>query len=89
MESRQRQFMMAKQMIKVLKRNEPVYLALIPPKAIQNERGVTQKIQREQMKQIGPVHKAPPVTKTKKKISSTAPSNCGNLATRTWGCHGH
>ena len=75
MESRQRQFMTAKQMIKVLKRNEPVYLALIRPKAIQNERGVTQKIKREQMKQAGPMHKAPPVMETRKKICSAAPSN--------------
>ena len=70
MESRQRQFMTAKQMIKVLKKNEPVYLALIRPKAIQNERGVTQKIKREQMKQTGPVRKAPPVAETRKKICS-------------------
>ena len=75
MESRQRQFMTAKQMIKVLKRNEPVYLALIRPKAIQKERGVTQKIKREQRKQTSLVRKAPPVTETRKKICSAAPSN--------------
>ena len=40
-EARQRQFLMAKQMSKVMKKNELVYLAIIRSKPVQNERGVT------------------------------------------------
>ena len=35
--SRQRQFLTAKQLTKVIKKNEPIFLALIRPNAIQNE----------------------------------------------------
>ena len=73
-EASQRQLLTAKQMTKCIKKNEPVYLAFIRPKPVQRSQGMTQKTKREQMKQSGPVRKAPPVAETKKKICSAAPS---------------
>ena len=74
-EASQRQLVTAKQMTKYMQKNEPVYLALIRPNPVQRSRGMTQKIKRDQMKQSGPVRKAPPVAETRKKICSDAPSN--------------
>ena len=62
-------------MTKYMQKNEPVYLALIRPNPVQRSQGMTQKIKRDQMKQSGPVRKAPPVAETRKKICSDAPSN--------------
>ena len=66
--ARHRQLLTAKQMSKVMKKNELAYLAIIRPKPVQNERGVTQKVKWDQMKQMGPVRKAPPISETRKKI---------------------
>ena len=74
-EASQRQLVTAKQMAKYMQKNEPVYLALIRPNPVQRSQGMTQKIKRDQMKQSGPVRKAPPVAETRKKICSDAPSN--------------
>ena len=75
MESRQRQFLAAKQLTKVIINNELVFLALIRSKAVQTERGITQKTKRQQMKQTRPVRKAPPVTETRNQICSITPIN--------------
>ena len=77
-EASQRQLLTAKQMTKYIKRNEPVYLALIRPNPVQRSQGMTQKIKWDQMKQSGLVQKAPPVVETRKKICSVAPSNVQN-----------
>ena len=62
-------------MAKYMQKNEPVYLALIRPNPVQRSQGMTQKLKRDQMKQSGPVRKAPPVAETRKKICSAAPNN--------------
>ena len=69
-EARQRQFLTGKQISKIMKKNEPMYLAIIRPKSVQNERGLTQKVKRDQIKQTGPVRKAPPIVETRKRICS-------------------
>ena len=74
-EASQRQLVTAKQMTRYMQKNEPVYLALIRPTPVQRSQGLKQKIKRDQMKQSGPVRKAPPVAETRKKTCSAVPSN--------------
>ena len=60
---------------KCLRREEPVFLAVVRPTNPQNEQGVTQRVKREQMKSKGAVRKTPPVMETRKKICSEAPKD--------------
>ena len=83
-EASQRQLVTAKHMTKYMQKNEPVYLALIRPSPVQRSQGMTQKLKRDQMKQSGPVQKAPLVTETRKKICSAAPSNVRKNFMRYW-----
>ena len=67
-----RQFISSKRLQKLLKRGEPVYLAMVRPTAIQKQ-GITQKVKQQIMKEKGPIKKAPPIVKTRKRMCSEAP----------------
>ena len=67
------QIISSKQMAKLMKRGESVYLAMIRPTA-QPKQGMTQKVKYEQMKKTGPVRKAPPVAETRKRMCTEAPA---------------
>ena len=66
------QIISSKQMAKLMKRGETVYLAMIRP-TVQPKQGMTQKVKFEQMKKTGPVRKTPPVAETRKRMCSEAP----------------
>ena len=63
----------SKRMAKLMKQRETVYLAMIRPTE-QRKQGMTQKVKQEQMKKIGPVRKAPPVSETRKRMCLDAPA---------------
>ena len=67
------QFISSKQVAKIMKRGEPVYLALIRPTNDPAVKGLTQKTKFQQMKEKGPVRKAPPVAETRKRMCQNAP----------------
>ena len=61
--------------MKLIKRGEQCFLAmLLPNKSIQ-QKGMTQKVKRDIMKATGPIRKAPPVAETRKKICFEAPGS--------------
>ena len=67
-----RQMISSKQVAKIMKRGEPVFLAVIRPTS-QSGQGMTQKAKQQIMKEIGPIRKAPPVAKTRKRMCNEAP----------------
>ena len=68
-----RQLISSKQIAKLMKQGETMFLAMIRPKepAIQ---GMTQKVKFQKMKETGPVRKAPPIAETRKRMCSEAPT---------------
>ena len=69
------QFISSKQVAKMMKRGEPVYLAVIRPMNDPAVKGLTQKTKLQQMKEKGPVRKAPPVAETRKRMCQNAPTD--------------
>ena len=69
------QFISSKQMAKIMKKGEPVYLALIRPTNEPAVQGLTQKKKFQQMKEKGPVRKAPPVAETRKRMCQSVPAD--------------
>ena len=69
-----RQFITSKQMAKLMKQGETVFLAMIRP-SNQPIQGMTQKAKLQKMKETGPVRKAPPVAETRKRMCSEAPAD--------------
>ena len=67
-----RQIISSKQIAKLMKQGEPVYLALIRSNE-QAVQGMTQKVKYQKMKETGPIRKAPPVAETRKRMCSEAP----------------
>ena len=63
----------SKQMDKLVRRGETVFLAMIRP--MQPKQGMTQKVKFEQMKKTGPVRKTPPVSETRKRMCNEAPAD--------------
>ena len=82
----QRQFITPRQLKKILKRaNEQCFLAVVRPvKEEENARqkGMTQKVKRELMKEKGAVRAAPPVEETRRKICSDAPEKIRDALSR-------
>ena len=64
----------SKQVAKIMKRGEPVFLALIRPTS-QSGQGMTQKAKQQIMKETGPIQKAPPVAETRKRMCNEAPAD--------------
>ena len=73
----QRQFITPRQLKKILKRsNEQCFLAvvrLVKEEENARQKGMTQKVKRELMKEQGAVRAAPRVEETRRKICSDAP----------------
>ena len=64
----------SKQVAKIMKRGEPVFLAVIRPTS-QSGQGMTQKAKQQIMKETGPIRKAPPVAETRKRMCNEAPAD--------------
>ena len=69
-----RQIISSKQVAKIMKRGEPVFLAVIRPTS-QSGQGMTQKAKQQIMKETGPIRKAPPVAETRKRMCNEAPAD--------------
>ena len=69
-----RQMISSKQVAKIMKRGEPVFLVVIRPTS-QSGQGMTQKAKQQIMKETGPIRKAPPVAETRKRICNEAPTD--------------
>ena len=69
------QIISAQKMKKLIKRKEPCFLAIIRPTSEEDvqQKGMTQKVKREMMKEKGAVRAAPPVEETRNKICFDAP----------------
>ena len=67
------QLISSKQVAKVMRKGEPVYLALIRSTTEPAVQGLTQKSKLQKMKEKGPVRKAPPVAETRKRMCQNAP----------------
>ena len=67
-----RQFVSSKRMQKLLKRGEPMYLALVRP-TNGSKQGMTQKVKFQMMKEKGAVRKAPPIAETRRHMCNEAP----------------
>ena len=67
-----RQFISSKRMQKLLKRGEPMYLALVRP-TNGSKQGMTQKVKFQMMKEKGAVRKAPPIAETRRHMCKEAP----------------
>ena len=82
----QRQFITPRQLKKILKRsNEQCFLAVVRPvKEEENARqkGMSQKVKRELMKEQGAVRSAPRVEETRRKICSDAPEKIRDALSR-------
>ena len=66
------QLISSKQMAKLMRRGELVYLAMIYP-TMQSKQGITQKVKQQLMKEKGPIRKALPVAETRKRMCLDAP----------------
>ena len=72
-----RQMISSKQVAKIMKRGEPVFLALICPTS-KSGQGMTQKVKQQIMKETGPIRKAPPVAEKRANACATRhPRMCG------------
>ena len=69
------QIISSKQVAKVMRKGEPVYLALIRPTNEAAVQGMTQKTKLQKMKEKGPVRKTPPVAETRKRMCQNAPAD--------------
>ena len=67
------QFFTSKTMQKCMKRGEVVYLAMVRPTEARKQ-GITQKVKQQIMKDKGPIRKAPPIAKTRKRMCNEAPA---------------
>ena len=63
-----------KQVQKLLKRGEPVYLAMVRTIEVRKQ-GITQKVRQQRMKETGPIWKAPPIAETRKRMCNEAPES--------------
>ena len=77
--SKQRTLVSSRKMDKILRSGEAVYLAVFMPSSIQQS-GQTTKTKLQQMKEKGPIRKAPPIKETRAKMCREAPAAiCGQL----------
>ena len=68
------QIISSKRVVKLIKRGEPMFLAMIRP-TVQKKQGITQKVKQQKMKETGPVRKAPPVAETRRRMCLDAPAD--------------
>ena len=62
----------SKQMAKYMKHGENVFLAMIRPSA-RHQKGITQKVKQQMMKEKGAIRKASPIHETRSKMCAEAP----------------
>ena len=72
--SKQRTLVSARRMEKIMKSGESVYLAIFTPSAIQQKAGQSTKTKLQQLKEKGPIRKAPPVSETRERMCREAPA---------------